>query len=82
MSTDDPAMFDTDLTVDYAAARELGIAPQVCYAAGVKGALCTEQTRERLRQIGSDFDWSGLDHGGDPETRPSSRVRTAATGEQ
>ncbi len=59
VSTDDPAMFGTDLSADYAAAIELGVAPAGCFAAGVRGALCDESTRERLELIGAQFDWSG-----------------------
>jgi aminodeoxyfutalosine deaminase len=57
ISTDDPAMFDTDLTRDYAAAESLGLSPQAAYEAGVAGALCDEETRERLRRIGESADW-------------------------
>ena len=57
ISTDDPAMFDTDLTRDYAAAESLGLSPQAAYEAGVAGALCDEDTRERLRSIGESNDW-------------------------
>jgi aminodeoxyfutalosine deaminase len=60
VSTDDPAMFDTDLSAEYAIARDMGVPPQVCYAAGIQGALCGEQVRERLRRIGSDFDWAAV----------------------
>lgn len=60
ISTDDPAMFDTDLTRDYDAARSLGVDPQSAYEAGVEGALCDETTRERLRGIGRDFDWARI----------------------
>jgi aminodeoxyfutalosine deaminase len=34
VSTDDPAMFGTDLTADYAAANELGVTARDCYLAG------------------------------------------------
>ena len=60
ISTDDPAMFDTDLTRDYDAARSLGVDPESAYEAGVEGALCDEATRERLREVGRDFDWARL----------------------
>jgi aminodeoxyfutalosine deaminase len=58
ISTDDPAMFDTDLARDYAAAASLGVDPRSAYEAGVAGALCDETTRERLRAVGDTFDWS------------------------
>ena len=38
ISTDDPAMFDTDLARDYAAAASLGVDPRAAYEAGVSGA--------------------------------------------
>jgi aminodeoxyfutalosine deaminase len=58
VSTDDPAMFDTDLTRDYAAAATLGLSPRSAYDAGVRGALCDEATRARLRDLGAAFDWA------------------------
>lgn len=57
VSTDDPAMFDTDLTADYAAAQSLGVSPRQCFAAGVQGALCDEATLAELRRIGQEFGW-------------------------
>jgi aminodeoxyfutalosine deaminase len=57
ISTDDPAMFDTDLTHDYEAAASLGLSPRAAYEAGVAGALCDEATRERLRQVGGQYAW-------------------------
>jgi aminodeoxyfutalosine deaminase len=58
LSTDDPAMFGTDLSHEYAEACSLGLEPSVFYHAGVEGALCDEPTRRRLRELGAAFDWS------------------------
>jgi aminodeoxyfutalosine deaminase len=58
ISTDDPAIFDTDLSLDYEAATSLGLDPESFYEAGVAGALCDEATRERLRRLGESFDWA------------------------
>jgi aminodeoxyfutalosine deaminase len=57
ISTDDPAMFDTDLSRDHEAATSFGLDPRSFYDAGVAGALCDGATKERLRRIGESFDW-------------------------
>ena len=60
VSTDDPAMFGTDLGADYAAALQLGVTARDCYLAGQRGALCDAQTKSELQLIGEEFDWAGI----------------------
>ena len=60
VSTDDPAMFDTDLSNEYAAVSQLGVSPRTCYEAGVLGALCEESTQAVLRERGESFDWTSI----------------------
>jgi aminodeoxyfutalosine deaminase len=65
VSTDDPAMFGTDLSTDYAAAAELGVSPAACFTAGLRGALCDDVTRAELDYVASSYDWAGLAPAGD-----------------
>jgi len=57
ISTDDPALFDTDLGEDCAAAASLGLPPRDMYFNALAGVLCDGATRLRLRAIGEAFDW-------------------------
>jgi aminodeoxyfutalosine deaminase len=52
ISTDDPAMFDTDLTTELMAAARLGVTQRLAYAAGLAGALCDDATYARLLAMG------------------------------
>ena len=60
ISTDDPAFFNVDLTSELEVARSLGLHPRDTFAAGLAGALCDEEMRDRLRAAGDAFDWGTL----------------------
>ena len=60
ISTDDPAMFGTDLTKEYTTACSFGLEPRSFFEAGLEGALCDDSTRERLREIGESCDWDAV----------------------
>ncbi len=60
VSTDDPAMFGTDLGIEYQAAARLGVTPGAIYQAGLQGALCDEETRAALRRAGEACQWAAI----------------------
>ena len=54
INTDDPAMFNTDLGQDYAAAAKLGVTSDAAFEAGLHGALIDDLTRNQLRALAAD----------------------------
>jgi aminodeoxyfutalosine deaminase len=57
ISTDDPALFDTNLTYDYDAAAALGCDAETAFRAGIQGALCDDATGDRLQTLADTHAW-------------------------
>jgi aminodeoxyfutalosine deaminase len=58
VSSDDPALLDTDLGREHAATRSLGLTPKQLYDAALAGVLCDDETMTALQAIGESYDWS------------------------
>jgi len=68
ISTDDPEMFDTDLTRDYELATSFGIPPRTFFEAALKGALCEPELKSELAAIGQAYPWPAPDAGAIPSS--------------
>jgi aminodeoxyfutalosine deaminase len=57
ISSDDPALMDTSLSRDCAAAVSLGHTPRGMFEHALGGVFCDDATKTRLRLLGESFDW-------------------------
>lgn len=57
VNTDDPTFFDCELDDEHAAARSLGADPRTLFEAGIAGALCEPELKQRLRDVAAAHRW-------------------------
>ena len=60
ISTDDPALLETDLSRECDIATLLGHTPRGMFGHALDGAFCDESLKARLRARGAAFDWGSV----------------------
>ncbi len=85
VNTDDLTFFDCELDDEHAAARSLGADPRQLFEAGIAGALCEPELKERLRGVAAAHRWDGrgcqaATATGSPRSAKARSATSASTG--